>query len=169
MSNRLLLAIGQFEPSQTAVDFTIGFAALAGSEVRVLHIRELSTSLRIPPLETAEEACTLVDETVRRLQTAGVKAEGDACSDRETQVARRIVQEASKQRCNAIILGSLRLRGLESVMGRRTRERVLKLSPLPVIITPPALDTRRRRMAYFRGRAAALFEARQGGVIHPGQ
>jgi hypothetical protein len=98
LSNRLLLAIGQFEPNSTAVDFTIGLAAKARSEVQVLHVRELPGSLRITPLETAEEAHILVGETVRRLQTAGVKADGEAYSEREPHVTRHIVTEASERR-----------------------------------------------------------------------
>jgi nucleotide-binding universal stress UspA family protein len=147
MRSKLLLAVDQFEPGQAAVDFTIGLAARSKSDVQVLHVRELPTSLRVPPLESAEEARILVEETVCRLQTAGIGAEGDVISDRENHVAHRIVEEATKSRCDAIILGSLRLRGLQSIMGHRTRERVLKMSPLPVIVTPAALRTNRRSMA----------------------
>jgi len=168
LSNRLLLAVGQFEPNSTAVDFTFGLAALARSEVQVLHVRELPASLRITPLETVKEADILVDETVRRLQTAGVKAQGEACSDREAHVARRIVNEASEKSCNAIILGSLRLRGLESIMGHGTRERVLKLSSLPVIVTPPALDTKKWKTAHFRWRVPGRFQKGRGGFVSPG-
>src|SRR5664280_1669611 len=50
-----------------------------------------------------------------------------------------IVEAALKRKCNAIVLGSLRLRGLQSMIGHGTRERVLKMSSLPVIVTPPAL------------------------------
>jgi nucleotide-binding universal stress UspA family protein len=139
MRSRLLLAIDQFEPGQAAVDFTIGFAATSKSEVQVLHVRELHSSLRVPPLESMAEAQVLVEESVRRLQTAGIAADGEAWSVRETHVAQRIVEEASKWRCDAIVVGSLRRRGLQSMMGRGTRERILKMSPLPVIVTPPAL------------------------------
>ena len=168
MSNRLLLAIGQFEPNSTAVDFTIGLAASARSEVQVFHVRELPASLRVTPLETVKEARILVDETVRRLQTAGVKAQGEACSDRETYVARRIVDQASEKSCNAIILGSLRLRGFDSIMGHGTRERVLKLSSLPVIVTPPALDTNKLKTAHFRRRVPGRFHKGRGGFVPPG-
>ena len=147
MRNRLLLALDQFEQGQAAVDFTIGLAATSRCQVQVLHIRELPHSLRVPPMESVAEAHVLVDETVRRLQTSGIEAEGEACSDRESNVARRIVEEASKRKCGAIVLGSLRLRGIQSMMGHGTRERVLKLSPLPVIVTPPAADAEGLRMA----------------------
>jgi nucleotide-binding universal stress UspA family protein len=144
MRNRLLLAIDQFEPGQAAVDFTIGLAATSKADVRVVHVRELPASLRIRPLESASDAGVLVEETVRRLQTAGIAAEGCAYSDRETRVAHRIVEEASREGCDAIVLGSLRRRGFPRVLGQGTRERVLKMSSLPVIVTPPALTVRHR-------------------------
>jgi nucleotide-binding universal stress UspA family protein len=89
----------------------------------------------------------LVEETVSRLQRAGIHAVGDTCSDREHHVVRRIVDEASRRGCDTIVLGSLRLRGLESVLGHGTRERVLKLSSLPVIVRPPARATGERGLA----------------------
>jgi nucleotide-binding universal stress UspA family protein len=147
MRSRLLLAIDQTEPGQAALDFTIGLAATSKSNVQVLHVRELSNSLRVPPLESAAEAQVFVEETVHRLQSAGIPAEGETCSERESNVARRIVEEASRRGCNAIVLGSLRLRGLSSIMGHGTRERILKMSPLPVIVAPPVLGAKKQSMA----------------------
>ena len=149
MRSKLLLAIDQYEPGQAAVDFAIGLAAMSKSDVQVLHVRELPTSLRVPPLESVAEAQVLVEETVHRLHSAGIAAEGETCSEREPNVARRIVEEASSRMCSAIVLGSLRLRGLKSIMGHGTRERVLKLSSLPVIVTPPALGINEQSMARY--------------------
>jgi nucleotide-binding universal stress UspA family protein len=147
MGTRLLLAVDRFESGQAAVDFTIGLAATSHAEVRVLHVREQPNSLRVPPLESAAEARVLVEETLRRLESAGIGAQGSACSEREAHVARRIVEEASRWGCTAIVLGSLRLRRLSAMRGRGTRERVLRMSPLPVIVTPPALGGVPRTMA----------------------
>ncbi|MGA2836377.1 MAG: universal stress protein [Acidimicrobiales bacterium] len=147
MRDRLLLAIDQFDPGQAAVDFTIGLAAKSKADVEVLHVRELPRSIRIPPLETVAEAQQLVDETVMRMRTAGIEADGRVCSAREDNVAGRIVEESTERGCDAIVLGSLRLRGLHSILGHGVRERVLKLSPLPVIVTPTALRCDRRGLA----------------------
>jgi len=147
MRIKLVLALDQFEPGQAAVAFTIGLAARLKSDVYVLHVREVPSSLGIAPLESAAEAQGLVADAVHRLQTAGVAAEGEACSEHVSCIARLIVEEASKRHCSAIILGSLRLKGLQSAMGHRTRERVLKMSPLPVFVSPPARDANARNMA----------------------
>jgi hypothetical protein len=102
------------------------------------------------------------------LRKTGIARCSEACSEREPHVARRIVNEASEKGCNAIILGSLRLRGLESIMGHGTRERVLKLSSLPVIVTPPALDTKKSKLPHVQRRVPSRFQKGRGGVISPG-
>ena len=144
MRDSLLLAIDQFGTGQAAIDFTIGLAAKSRADVTVFHVRELSRPLRVPPLETLENAQLLVDDAVLRIQLAGIAAQGHLCSAREEDVARRIVEQASLQKCDAIVLGSLRLRGLHRVGGRGVRERVLQHSSLPVIVTPAALGTTKR-------------------------
>ncbi len=141
--NTLLLAIDQFDSGQAAIDFTIGFAGRSRSDVRIFHVRELSRFLRVPPMETAVQAEVLVDEAVQRLETAGVKAEGRVRSGRENDIGNLIVEEASVARCDAIVLGSLRLRGAQRIAGHGVRECVVQRSSLPVIITPTALSCRR--------------------------
>jgi nucleotide-binding universal stress UspA family protein len=129
----------QYEYGQTALQFTAGLAAATGSDVRVLHVRELSGLARVPPMETPDEAQSLVDEAVFSLQLAGVGAEGTACSLPEDHIARRIVEESLYWACDAIILGTRRLRGMSRVSGRGVRDRVLRLSPLAVVAAPAPL------------------------------
>ena len=64
MWNHLLFAIDRYESGQTALGFTAGLARATGSDVRVLHIRELSKWARVPPLETPDQADRLVAEAV---------------------------------------------------------------------------------------------------------
>jgi len=84
------------------------------------------------------EAQGLVDAAVDRLRAAGIAADGDVVSAHVSCVAQLIVDEASKRGCHAIVLGSLRRRGLPSALVHRMRARIIRLSPLPVVITPPA-------------------------------
>jgi nucleotide-binding universal stress UspA family protein len=142
MWDRLLLALDQFESGQSALRLTAGMAQPGHSEVRVLHIRALSKWARVPPLETPPQAESLVNEAVFSLRLAGVGAEGHSCSVFEDQVAQRIVDESLIWLCDAIVLGTRRLRGLDRLSGRGVRERVLRLSPLPVIAAPTPLANR---------------------------
>jgi nucleotide-binding universal stress UspA family protein len=139
MWDRLLFAIDQYESGQTALEFTAGLAAATGTDVRVIHVRELSGLARVPPLESTDEADSLVDHAVFSLRLGGVGAEGRACSLPEDQVARRIVEESLCWVCDAIVLGTRRLRGVSRLSGRGVRDRILRLSPLPVIAAPTPL------------------------------
>jgi nucleotide-binding universal stress UspA family protein len=139
MWDRLLLALDQYESGQSALRLTAGMARPDHSEVRVLHIRALSKWARVPPLETPSQAQSRVNEAVLSLRLAGVGAEGHSCSVFEDHVAQRIVDESMIWLCDAIVLGTRRLRGLDRLSGRGVRERVLRLSPLPVIAAPTPL------------------------------
>lgn len=138
MWDRLLCAIDQFEAGQSALDVTAGVAATSDASVRVLHIRELSKMARVLPLETPAEAEELVRDAVLSLGMQGVASEGRSCSAQEDQVTRRIVDEAQVWECKAIVLGSRRVRGIARLSGRGVRERILRLSTLPVLVGPAA-------------------------------
>jgi len=140
MWDRLLLAMDQYESGQAALTFTAGLAAATGTDVRIIHIRELSRLARVPPLESPFHAQALVDEAVLSLRLAGIGAEGTTCSLPEDQVARRITEESLYWLCDAIVLGTRRLRGISRLSARGVRERILRLSPLPVIAAPTPLD-----------------------------
>jgi len=138
--DRLLLAIDQFESGQMALRFAANVASAERASVRVLHIREVPRLRRVLPLETPAEAEELVRDAVHSLQLLGVAAEGQSVSVLEEHVARRIVEEATRWDCQAIVLGSRRLHGLARLSGRGVRERVLRLSPLPVLVAPTPED-----------------------------
>jgi nucleotide-binding universal stress UspA family protein len=136
MWDRLLCAIDQFESGQAAVGFATGLAEAYGTEVRVFHVRELSKWARVVPLESPAEADLLVDEAVFSLRFAGVGAQGRALSALEDHVAERIVEESLFWGCDAVVIGSRRLRGLGRLSGRGVRERLLRASALPVLVAP---------------------------------
>ncbi len=136
MWDRLLFAIDQFESGQTALDFVAAVARANDASVRVLNLREVPRMARVPPLETPADAEQLVREAVHSLQMRGVAAEGRYVSVLQEHVARRIVEEALRWECQAIVLGSRRLHGIGRLSGRGVRERVLRLSSLPVLVAP---------------------------------
>lgn len=138
MWDRLLFAIDQFESGQTGLEFVAGVASTNDASIRVLHIRELPRMARALPLESPAEAEDLVREAVRSLQLLGVPAEGRSCSVLQEHVARRIVKEALQWECQGIVLGSRRLHGIARLSGRGVRERILRLSSLPVLVAPAA-------------------------------
>ncbi len=138
MWDRLLCAIDQFESGQIALDFVADVASTNAASVRLLHIREVPRMARALPLESPAEAEELVRDAVQSLGMRGVAAEGRFSSALQEHVARRIVDEALRWDSQAIVLGSRRLRGIARLSGRGVRERILRLSSLPVLVAPAA-------------------------------
>jgi hypothetical protein len=77
---------------------------------------------------------------VLSLRLAGIGAEGTTCSLPEDHVARRITEESLYWLCDAIVLGTRRLHGIGRLSARGVRERILRMSPLPVIAAPTPAD-----------------------------
>jgi nucleotide-binding universal stress UspA family protein len=134
--NRLLLAIDRFDSGQVALVFAAELATAAGAEVTVLHVRERAVHPRVPTLESPTAAQALIDEEVFCLRQAGIAADRRMRSLRADHVARSIVYESKESRCDAIVLGSRRLRGIERASGRGVRERVIRSTELPVLVRP---------------------------------
>ena len=134
--NRLLLAIDRFDSGQVALVFAAKLAAAVGAEVTVLHVRERAVHPRVPAIESRTDALLLVDEAVFCLGQVGIVGEGRLRSARADYVARCIVSESGESRCDAIVLGSRRLRGIERASGRGVRERVIRTTELPVLVAP---------------------------------
>jgi nucleotide-binding universal stress UspA family protein len=136
--DRLLCAIDQFESGQNTLDFVAGVASANDASLCVLHIREVPKMARVLPLESPAEAEELVRDAVLSLRMLGIAAEGRSCSVLEDHVARQIVKKALLWECQAIVLGSRRLHGISRFSGRGVRERILRLSSLPVLVGPAA-------------------------------
>lgn len=144
MWDRLLLAMDEFDSGQAALAMAAGLAARSGAGVVVLHVRERSPCLRVPPLETTEEAQAVVDDAVAALTAEGVPSCGVLSSSGQHLVARQIVTESVVWSCDAIILGSTRRKGISRINAAGVRERVLRESPLPVLVAPASLQVRDR-------------------------
>ncbi len=145
--NHMLLAIDRSPAGEAATDFAIGLASGWEARVTVLHVREVSTLRRIPPLESLDDARRLVEESMARLGRAGVAAAGLIHTAREDLVARCIVETSKERWCDGIILGSHRHRGFHRLNGGGVRDRVMRSTPLPVFVAPPALQTGRPNWA----------------------
>ena len=143
MWSRLLLAIDQYDSGQIALEFTIGLARTIGTDVRVIHVREVSRLSAVLTLEDPHEAHSLVEKAVVSLRMAGVNAEGRIRTLPEDRVAHAVVEESAVHGSDAVVLGARRLRGISRVSGRGVRERILRDSALPVIVAPSPLSTQK--------------------------
>jgi nucleotide-binding universal stress UspA family protein len=151
---RLLLAIDQFAPSRAATDFAAGLAVESGAAVWVFHVREIPNAMQVSPLETAVESDDLVHGAVMLLRRAGVSAGGRSVSARQKLVANRIAGEGVLLGSDAIVVGSQRLTGFRRLSGRGVRDRLLRLSSLPVLVAPTPLRMSARTLRSFSGARA---------------
>ncbi len=145
MFEKLLLALDQFDHGHTALDFTEALARRTGADVSVLHVWEFPVRGRALPLVSRAEAEVMVDEAVFCLRMGGVGADGRVLAAPSHRLARCIVGEAANAGCDAIVLGSRRLRGFDRLSGHGVREQITRLTVLPVVTAPTAVPEHGRR------------------------
>ncbi len=138
MLRRILLALDSSESGPVAVSFTIALAA-SGAAVRIVHINEFQLGGRGLAVESAEEAGHVVEAAVAQLRSCGIQASGHASMATCSGIADYIVTEAASWPADAIVLGSCRQHGLRRLLGRGVRDRVIRLSHLPVLTAPAPL------------------------------
>src|ERR1700733_3211423 len=121
--------------------------------VPVLHINEFLVGGRGLTLETSAESGVLLDDALFQLRSCGLMASGVVASGTCSSVADCIVAEAQGWSADAIVLGSARRRGLRRIACQGVRERVVRASCLPVLISPAPLRVADADLA--RAQAAA--------------
>lgn len=139
MFNRILLGLDSSDSGQVALSFAMALAG-PGTAVRVVHVNEFQLGGRGLTVETADEATALVAEAVTELHRAGVQASGLAAVSTCFGVADHLVAEAGRWDADVIVLGSCRRSGMRRLFSRGVRERVLRLSCLPVLTAPAPLQ-----------------------------
>jgi nucleotide-binding universal stress UspA family protein len=139
MANRLLVAIDDSKCAQPAIDHASAMARRDGASIHVLHVNTRPIGGRGFTVLTRGEADALVRAGLDQLGELGVEATGSVSTTLPFYIAEAIVDVALEKGCGAIVLGSARRRGPARLFGQGVRERVVRLSPLPVIISPAPL------------------------------
>jgi len=144
MFERFLLAIDETAASEVGISFATALAHRHRASVHVFHANEFLLGGRGVTVETHVEADRLVERAVDQLREAGVEATGEVALANVFTLAPRIAEAASKAGADAILLGSQRHRTLTHLFGRGVRERVTRMTPLPVLTAPAPLKLGRR-------------------------
>jgi nucleotide-binding universal stress UspA family protein len=133
-SKRVLVAIDRLDAQNSALSLGAALGRERDAQVCVVHVREHEHFGRASfDLETPEEASQLVDDAVAELRRQGVEASGRVVRALVGQAADAILVEASNVGAGEIIIGARRY---GSIFGRRTRERLLRRSALPILVAP---------------------------------
>ena len=141
----LLLALDETASGEIGLSFATALAREHGSSVHIFHANELILGGRGVAVETSEEASRLVNVAVDRLGEAGVEASGEWTLANRFTLPWRIADAAARSGAGAILFGSHRHRRLHRLFGRGIRERVTRITPLPVLTAPPPLRLGGRR------------------------
>ncbi|HEY1828644.1 MAG TPA: universal stress protein [Acidimicrobiales bacterium] len=139
MFDQILLAIDDSAASETAAAYAGALAARNGGRIHVFHVNEYLVTGGGRTLRTRDQASTLVTDAVLQLRETGVRVGGSACVASYRQVPNRIAAAALEHGADAIVLGSRRARRLGRLFSFQVRERVTRLTALPVLTAPSPL------------------------------
>jgi nucleotide-binding universal stress UspA family protein len=135
MFEKILLAVDGSAPSDRATREVMDLAMRLGSEVVVLHVKETEhTWAGALELESLEEANDLVDKTVRDLKDVGIGARGEIQRSIYGRAARVILELASAEGADLIVLGSRGLSDLAGLVLGSVTHKVLHLAHCPVLV-----------------------------------
>jgi nucleotide-binding universal stress UspA family protein len=135
MFDKILVAVDGSEASKKAIELGAALAQALGSEVVVLHVREVEVGRFGGALELPADAHDLVNEHVGTLTSAGVVAvKGEVKAATLGRAAAEIVEEASSLGAAVIVMGSRGLSDLAATMVGSVAHKVIALSNLPVLV-----------------------------------
>lgn len=146
MFERFLLAIDDTSAGDVGISFATALARKHGASVHVFHANEFVFGGRGVTVETNAEATRLVENAVDQLREAGVEATGECVLANVFTLAPRIAEAATRSGADAILFGSHRHRMLTRFLGKGVRERVTRMTSLPVLTAPSPLKISGRRI-----------------------
>jgi len=142
MFERILTAVDDSPSSAVTLSFVAALAHERGASVHVLNVNEILSGQRGHALLTDTEAARLVEAAVRELRAGGIEASGSVVCANSFRLPRAIADVATDRKADVIVLGSRRRpRPFGRLSGRGLRERVIAVSPLPVMVAPAPLES----------------------------
>ncbi len=141
MFNHILLSVDASPDSDRALQLTSELARIHGSEVLVVHGRDLvmvnPSGRPAPPpmegLETPESAAEIVESAVSELRSAGVNVRGQVLPG-QGHIARKILEAAEESNADLIVLGSRGMSRLEEMMLGSVAHKIVHTAKCPVLL-----------------------------------
>ena len=128
----VLLAVDGSEHSKKAAAAAADIVRGSGGEVHVLHVHEVGA---FAPLESSSESQALVDGVVAELQSAGVKATGDAVAARTGSTAPTVLDAARTFGSDLIVMGTRGLSDFSGLLLGSIAQKVFRRADCPVLVT----------------------------------
>lgn len=164
MYERILVPIDGSPTATLGIDEAIRLAGMSKGRIRLVHIiDELSYSLAMDAAWGAavnwidvlhEQGARLLEEGTTRVRNAGVQVEGVLFESFAGSVDQQVIKEATEWKADVIVLGTHGRRGLRRAVLGSSAERILRISPVPVLLirasepaaeeAPPAAESTAR-------------------------
>lgn len=139
---RILVAVDGSPASDRGFKEALRLASREKAALDILHV--VNEWIPYPPLAGAppldvvpmlvESGRRVLDEARAKAKKQGVRATSILLESLERDVARRIVEQARKRRADLVVLGTHGRRGLRRLVLGSDAERVVRTSPVPVLL-----------------------------------
>jgi nucleotide-binding universal stress UspA family protein len=141
MFQRILVSVDGSEDSEKAVKMSAELARTYGSQVLVVHGRDVPfiapnprpAPPRVERWETEQEAQQLVDAAVSKLREAGADVRGQVLPG-EGRVGYKILEAAAADNSDLIVLGSRGMSRVEEVMIGSVSHKIIHMARCPVLL-----------------------------------
>lgn len=133
MFERILVAVDGSHYSRQAIPIATELAKRFKSDVFALHVFERELS-RAAPLETPDEATSVITEAVKAFRDAGVNATGEVRHAVTGHAAKQIVEAASEKGSDLIVMGSRGLSDIGGLLLGSVTHKVMQLAHIPVLV-----------------------------------
>ena len=136
MYDKILVAIDHSAASDRALAAAKDLATLSKGEVWVLHLQEREVIARMGdvPVESGSEAGATVEDAVKLLVDAGLRAHGEVRETLFGHAAREIVADAKLHDVGVIVMGSRGRSELAGLVLGSTAHKVIHLTERPVLV-----------------------------------
>jgi nucleotide-binding universal stress UspA family protein len=136
MYDRILMAVDHSDVAERVINATREMASPSDAEVWVLHLREMEAMSRVGfvPIESDEEAQSIVEHAAEELHDAGVKAHYEVRTTIYGQAGREIVDAARAHDAGVIVMGSRGRGDLAGLVLGSTAHKVIHFSDRPVLV-----------------------------------
>jgi len=130
------MAVDHSDVAERVINATREMASPSDAEVWVLHLREMEAMSRVGfvPIESDEEAQSIVEHAAEELHDAGVKAHYEVRTTIYGQAGREIVDAARAHDAGVIVMGSRGRGDLAGLVLGSTAHKVIHFSDRPVLV-----------------------------------
>lgn len=147
MYSRILVPIDGSPTAQRGLEEALALAKLHRSSIVLLHVMEafpmvpdMTSAVAWEQLDAAlkDQGKKLLEAAHRAATEAGVASESRLDNSLAGRVCDIIVEQARATRCELIVMGTHGRRGIAHAMIGSDAERVIRLSPVPVLLVRSA-------------------------------